>query len=68
MPNYLALPAEPWRRNLQALRVTGFTAYFGFVFASPLLPLYLRDLLGALLLAARAVGRNRASTKATEGA
>lgn len=46
MPSILAPPAEPWRRNLYALRVTGFTAYFGFVFASPLLPLYLRDLLG----------------------
>ena len=41
-----APPAEPWRRNLFALRITGFTAYLGFVFASPLLPLYLAELLG----------------------
>src|SRR5688572_15883737 len=42
----LSPPAEPWRRNIYALRLTGFIAYFGFVFATPLLPLYLSELLG----------------------
>lgn len=39
-------PPDQWRRNLSVLRLTGFSAYLGFVFAGPLLPLYLRDLLG----------------------
>ncbi len=42
-------PAPPagavsWQRNLAVLWFAEFTAIFGFSFAFPFLPLYLRDL------------------------
>lgn len=36
--------SSPWRRNLAALWFAQFTAIFGFSFAFPFLPLYLRQL------------------------
>jgi len=38
--------ASPWRRNLMALWFVEFTAIFGFSFAAPFLPIYLRHDLG----------------------
>jgi len=37
-------PSAGWRRNLAALWFAQFTAIFGFAFAFPFLPLYLRQL------------------------